>query len=174
MTAFTFTDTLSLVITSCAGTSMVTVRNPTLTARSIPGIRMMRPGPRSPTSSPSRNTTRRSYSRTTLIELTTTSRNANPTNSKNGTSNVPMSRLPHGGQGEHERPCHVHRLVVEEDQPAHRECERAAHGQHAVAVHLDLGEQEAHAEEQQREPRDVHGQRREREEREHEEDRPGD
>src|SRR5256885_4851114 len=99
MTAFTFTDTLSLVITSCAGTSMVTVRNPTLTARSIPGIRMMRPGPRSPTSSPSRNTTRRSYSRTTLIELTTTSRNANPTNSKNGTSNVPMSRLP--GRGAH-------------------------------------------------------------------------
>src|ERR1043166_6070591 len=99
MTAFTLTDTLSLVITSCAGTSIVTVRNPTFTARSIPGIRMMRPGPRSPTSSPSRNTTRRSYSRTTLIELTSTSSTANPTNSKNGTSKVPMSRLP--GRGAH-------------------------------------------------------------------------
>src|ERR1051325_2844731 len=97
MTAFTLTDTLSLVITSCAGTSMVTVRNTTFTARSIPGIRMMRSDRCAPTSSPSRNTTRRSYSRTTLIELTSTSRTANPTNSKNGTSKVPMSRLPGRG-----------------------------------------------------------------------------
>ena len=45
ITAFTFTDTLSRVITSCGGTSMVTVRRLTLTILSTNGIRSTRPGP---------------------------------------------------------------------------------------------------------------------------------
>src|SRR5262245_62002257 len=97
MTAFTFTETLSLVITSCAGTSMVTVRKPTLTARSSTGISRIRPGPRSPTRSPRRNTTSRSYSRTTLIELMRISSTANPTKIMNGSSKAPsgpISSLP--------------------------------------------------------------------------------
>src|SRR5262249_40079954 len=94
--AFTFTETLSLVITSCAGTSMVTVRSPTLTARSRTGISSTSPGPRSPTRSPSRNTTSRSYSRTTLMEFASTSSTAKPTKIRNGSikaPNGPMSRL---------------------------------------------------------------------------------
>src|SRR5215471_6562065 len=97
MTAFTFTETLSLVMTSCAGTSIVTVRRPTFTARSMMGMSRMSPGPRSPTSRPSRNTTSRSYSRTTLIELTRISSTANPTKIRNGNSKAPsgpMSSLP--------------------------------------------------------------------------------
>src|SRR5262245_22327367 len=97
MTAFTFTETLSFVITSCAGTSMVTVRRPTFTARSSTGISRIRPGPRSPTSNPRRNTTSRSYSRTTLIELTRISSTANPTKIRNGSSKAPsgpISSLP--------------------------------------------------------------------------------
>jgi hypothetical protein len=43
-TAFTFTDTLSLVITSCGGTSMVTVRRSIRTAFSIPGMMSVSPG----------------------------------------------------------------------------------------------------------------------------------
>src|SRR5262245_31386055 len=97
MTPFTLTETFSFVITSCAGTSMVTVRSPTFTARSSTGISRIRPGPRSPTSSPRRNTTSRSYSRTTLIELTRMSSTANPTKTMNGSSKAPsgpMSSLP--------------------------------------------------------------------------------
>src|SRR5690242_12569912 len=122
MTAFTFTETLSLVITSCAGTSMVTVRNPTFTARSIMGMRMIRPGPRSPTRSPSRNTTSRSYSRTTLIELTRISSTANPTKIRNGNSKAPsgpMSSLPCRG--------------------AHPQRESHDAGHHDLGAHFDLG-----------------------------------
>src|SRR5512147_984564 len=97
MTAFTLTETLSFVMTSCAGTSIVTVRSPTFTARSITGSRMMSPGPRSPTNRPSRNTTRRSYSRTTLIEFHSTTRIKNATNSSKGISTGPMSCLPGRG-----------------------------------------------------------------------------
>src|SRR5262249_38202507 len=100
MTAFTFTETLSLVITSCAGTSIVTVRRPTLTARSRMGISRMSPGPRSPTSRPSRNTTSRSYSRTTLMEFRRITSSAKPTKIRNGTSKVPsdpISSLPGRG-----------------------------------------------------------------------------
>src|SRR5579884_2048566 len=59
--------TLSRVITSCAGISMVRVRRSTLIMRSMYGTRMIRPGPRAPASRPSRKTTPRSYSCTTLI-----------------------------------------------------------------------------------------------------------
>src|SRR6516162_304103 len=234
MTAFTFTETLSLVITSCAGTSMVTVRNPTLTARSMIGISRIRPGPRSPTRRPRRNTTRRSYSRTTLIELTRIKSTANPTKIVNGSTRAPSGpmsslpccgahpqrqsldaghhdlgahldlgasfRIPHlrvqshaparpqpldhlrapaehrgvaagtttltvaqrkrdqhreerhrepGGR-EHERPRHVHGTIVEQHEPAERQRDRTAHREESVAVHLDLGDEEAHAQDQQR------------------------
>src|SRR5262252_6125625 len=122
MTAFTFTETLSLVITSCAGTSMVTVRSPTFTARSRMGISRIRPGPRSPTSSPSRNTTSRSYSRTTLIELTRIKSTANPTKIMNGSTKAPsgpMSSLPCRG--------------------AHPQRESLDAGHHDLGAHLDLG-----------------------------------
>ena len=67
-TAFTFTGTLSFVITSCGGTFSVTVRRSTLTIRSTIGIRMMRPGPfGSGSRRPSRKTMPRSYSRATLM-----------------------------------------------------------------------------------------------------------
>src|SRR3990172_2165850 len=45
MIALTLTVTLSRVITSCAGTSMVTVRRLTLTILSTTGISTIRPGP---------------------------------------------------------------------------------------------------------------------------------
>src|SRR5262252_6648275 len=100
MTAFTFTETLSFVITSCEGTSIVTVRKPTFTARSRIGISRIRPGPRSPTNRPSRNTTSRSYSRTTLMEFIRITSSAKPTNIRNGSSKAPsgpMSSLPGRG-----------------------------------------------------------------------------
>src|SRR5712691_4218721 len=71
MTALTLTDTLSLVMTSCGGTSMVMVRRLTLTILSTSGIRRSSPGPvPSPPGLttaraclPKRKMTARSYSR---------------------------------------------------------------------------------------------------------------
>src|SRR6266850_3361729 len=63
MTAFTLTETLSRVITSCGGTSCTTVRSDTRTIRSIGNQISTRPGPLAvPSRRPSRNTTARSYS----------------------------------------------------------------------------------------------------------------
>ena len=50
MTAFTLTETLSLVITSCGGTSMATVRKLTRTSLSTNGMITTMPGPFPPTS----------------------------------------------------------------------------------------------------------------------------
>src|SRR4030043_618430 len=61
-TAFTFTGTLSLVITSCGGTSMVTVLKSTLTILSTKGIIMIKPGPLVPLNLPNLNITPLSYS----------------------------------------------------------------------------------------------------------------
>ncbi len=63
MTALTFAVTLSLVITSCGGTSRVMTRRSIFTRRSTPnGMMKKRPGPLSAMRRPSRNTTPRSYS----------------------------------------------------------------------------------------------------------------
>src|SRR5512137_1803405 len=62
MTAFTLMETLSRVITSCEGTSMVIVRVSTRTMRSTTGMRMMRPGPFVGMILPRRKMTARSYS----------------------------------------------------------------------------------------------------------------
>src|SRR5215470_5033070 len=70
-TALTFTETLSRVITSCGGTSMVTVRRSTRSMRSTSGMRYTIPGPRAPTKRPSRKTTPRSNSLRTLRPLNT-------------------------------------------------------------------------------------------------------
>ena len=48
---------------SCFGTSIVTTRKSILTMRSTNGTRKINPGPRAPTSLPSRKITPRSYSR---------------------------------------------------------------------------------------------------------------
>ena len=62
ITAFTFIETLSFVITSCGGTSKATVLRLTVIILSIKGIRIMRPGPFTPISLPSLNITPLSYS----------------------------------------------------------------------------------------------------------------
>ncbi len=67
-TAFTFTDTLSRVMTSCGGTSSTTVRRSTLTICCTIGMRKKRPGPFTFQKRPSWNTTARWYSRSTRIE----------------------------------------------------------------------------------------------------------
>jgi hypothetical protein len=67
-TASTRAVTLSRVMTSCGGIPTVRVRSDTRTMRSMPGISSTSPGPRSPTSRPRRNTTARSYSRSTRTE----------------------------------------------------------------------------------------------------------
>ena len=77
MTAFTFKETLSRVMVSWDGTSMATVRRLTFTILSMIGISNSRPGPfpvppglsRALEIRPSRKTTPRSYSRSTLTEL---------------------------------------------------------------------------------------------------------
>src|SRR5215813_12700870 len=82
MTAFTFTDTLSRVITSWGGTSMVMVRRLTLTILSTKGMRRMRPGPlpsppgltMAPACRPKRKITARSYSRRMRTEFSSTKR----------------------------------------------------------------------------------------------------
>src|SRR3990172_9264657 len=77
-TALTFTVTLSRVIASCEGTSMVITLRSTFTMRSTNGMRRMKPGPLTPTYRPRRKTTPRSYSWTiltaavTMISKTTT------------------------------------------------------------------------------------------------------
>src|SRR5687768_9885652 len=71
-TAFTFTDTLSRVMTSCGGTSKTTVRRLTLIIRSIGANTRITPGPLGCGSSfPSRKTTPRSYSARIFTELIT-------------------------------------------------------------------------------------------------------
>src|SRR5262249_19915931 len=70
MTALTETVTLSRVITSCGGTSMVTVRKLTLTMRSIGRNTRITPGPLAAgRTRPSLKITPRSYSGRILIEL---------------------------------------------------------------------------------------------------------
>src|SRR4030042_3771913 len=61
-TAFTFTGTLSLVMTSCGGTSMVTVLRSTLIILSTNGIIRNIPGPLVPFNLPNLNITPLSYS----------------------------------------------------------------------------------------------------------------
>src|ERR671917_689817 len=69
-TAFTFAGTLSLVISSWVGTSMVTVLRSILTILSIMGMRKKSPGPLAlPCTLPSLKITPRSYSLTILIAL---------------------------------------------------------------------------------------------------------
>src|ERR1017187_2184047 len=62
-TASTVTETLSRVMISCLGTSIVTTRRSIRTMRSTMGISSTRAGPLALRSFPSRNTTARSYSR---------------------------------------------------------------------------------------------------------------
>src|ERR687893_1102947 len=72
-TAFTLAGTLSRVITSWGGTSMVTVLRSILTMLSMNGSRMKSPGPLGPPCTrPRRKITPRSYSVTILIALSTT------------------------------------------------------------------------------------------------------
>ncbi len=68
MTAFTFTVTLSRVMHSWLGTSIVTVRRSIFTIRSTIGRITNSPGPRAPTSRPRRKITPRSYSETIFTE----------------------------------------------------------------------------------------------------------
>ena len=68
MTALTFTVTLSRVMHSWLGTSIVTVRRSIFTMRSTIGRMTKRPGPRAPTRRPSRKMTPRSYSATIFTE----------------------------------------------------------------------------------------------------------
>src|ERR687897_295924 len=73
MTALTRAGTLSRVMTSWGGTSMVTVLRSILTILSTRGRRMKRPGPFGPPwTRPRRKITPRSYSLTTLMALSTT------------------------------------------------------------------------------------------------------
>src|ERR671916_571825 len=73
MTAFTRAGTLSRVITSWGGTSMVTVLRSILTILSTNGRRTKSPGPFGPPCTrPRRKITPRSYSLTILIALSTT------------------------------------------------------------------------------------------------------
>src|SRR5450756_2513989 len=79
-TALTLTETLSREITSWLGTSMTTVRKPTLTICWMPGIISTNPGPFTFQNRPSINTTPRSYSRSmrTLENANKTSINKKP------------------------------------------------------------------------------------------------
>src|SRR5918997_120861 len=73
MTALTRAGTLSRVMTSWGGTSMVTVLRSILTILSTRGRRMKSPGPLGPPCTlPSLKITPRSYSLTTLMALSTT------------------------------------------------------------------------------------------------------
>ena len=62
MTAETFRLTLSCVITSCGGTSRVTVRRSTFTIRSTPGTIQLSPARFTSAKRPSRKMTPDSYS----------------------------------------------------------------------------------------------------------------
>src|SRR3954469_3557935 len=67
-TASTRAGTLSRVITSCGGIACVIVRRVTRTMRSATGMSSTRPGPFWATRRPKRNTTPRSYSRSTRTD----------------------------------------------------------------------------------------------------------
>src|SRR5438034_4814913 len=100
MTALTLTDTLSLVMTSCGGTSMVMVRRLTLTILSTKGISRISPGPvPSPPGLmmardclPKRKMTARSYSRRILTAFRTTKRAMMTTGMSPGSSRIRASR----------------------------------------------------------------------------------
>src|ERR1035441_1047120 len=78
MTASTVAGTLSRVITSCFGTSIVMTRRSILTMRSTIGMSRISPGPFAPSSLPNRKITPRSYSRRMRIICgSTTVPNAN-------------------------------------------------------------------------------------------------
>src|SRR5687768_7764884 len=104
MTAFTFTVTLSLVITSCGGTSIATVRKLTRTSLSMKGMMTTTPGPLPPisprASRPHRKITPRSYSRSTLnpIRSSTTTRNRSANGLASGPISDPLLRHPFDGQ----------------------------------------------------------------------------
>src|SRR5215208_3340233 len=73
MTAVTLAGTLSRVMTSCGGTSIVTVLRSIFTILSTTGTRTKSPGPLGPPCTlPSLKITPRSYSFTTLMALSTT------------------------------------------------------------------------------------------------------
>src|SRR4030042_4943133 len=67
-TAFTLTGTLSLVITSCGGTSSVIVLKSTFTILSTKGIIKKIPGPFTPLNLPNLNNTPLSYSLSILTD----------------------------------------------------------------------------------------------------------
>ena len=79
-TALTLTDTLSCEITSCGGTSITTVRRSTRTICWMAGTMMTSPGPFTRQKRPSRNTTPRSYSRSTRNDemISSTARKIKP------------------------------------------------------------------------------------------------
>src|SRR5574340_48441 len=95
MTAFTLTVTLSLVMTSCGGTSIVTVRRLTRTSLSMKGMMTTTPGPFPPMSPlanrPQRKITPRSYSRSTLNPIRTNTTATNRT--ANGLTRESISNL---------------------------------------------------------------------------------
>src|SRR6185436_8003080 len=154
MTAFTFTETLSRVITSWGGTSMVMVRRLTLTILSTKGSRSTSPGPEpSPPGfstalarRPNRKITPRSYSRRmrteepitkmptirTRIKPMLISKPPMPVSSRRS---APVGCLDHG-EGEVSHPDHLdlladrHRPVLGDGPP-----------ELAVHQHLALGGQ---------------------------------
>src|ERR671911_2127018 len=91
MTALTRAGTLSRVMTSWGGTSMVTVLRSILTILSISGRRMKSPGPFGPPwTRPRRKITPRSYSLTTLMALSMTE----ATNSTTITTKIAATPIP--------------------------------------------------------------------------------
>src|SRR5918994_962864 len=105
MTALTRAGTLSRVMTSCGGTSMVTVLKSILTILSTNGRRIKSPGPLGPPCTrPRRKITPRSYSLTILTALSmtettniatiTTKIAANPTPTACNKPNVAYTRAP--------------------------------------------------------------------------------
>src|SRR6266571_5130673 len=175
MTALTFTVTLSLVMMSWGGTSSVTVRRPTLTARSMIGHSRTSPGPFSPITRPSRNTTRRSYSRTTRIALTSTMMTRKATKNANGPINPIMTAppWPRAGPGAaDDAPRHPHPFALEQDDRAEHHRHDSARRQQAMARHLDLGDEERHGEHDQGDSGVIDRQGRERQEREDQADPP--
>src|SRR5207302_1404340 len=94
--------TLSRVIASWAGTSIVMTRRSIFTRRSTPGITYVKPGPRAPASLPRRKITPRSYSWMTFIPLmsrSTTRIAAMPPNPRNPmTSMLRLESIPSAAQ----------------------------------------------------------------------------
>src|SRR5262245_38013205 len=125
MTAFTFTETLSRVITSCGGTSMVIVRRLTFTILSMKGMSRTRPGPEpSPPGlktalarRPKRKMTPRSYSRRMRMEEAITNNAITIAGIKPQISSKVMlglldSCLPCGPRHGEREPVHAHDLDV--------------------------------------------------------------